>query len=46
MNERLLIDVVRSKPAIPLTAITCHSVAWPEYPKTVDPSLSASAALM
>jgi hypothetical protein len=28
MNERLLIDVVHCKPAVPLTASICHSVAY------------------
>jgi hypothetical protein len=27
MNERLLTDVVLSKPAVPVSASTCHSIA-------------------
>ncbi len=35
LNEGLLIAVALSEAAVPLPARTCHSAAWPEYPRRV-----------
>jgi hypothetical protein len=38
VNECLLVHVTHSTADVPVSASTCHSVAWPEYSRRVDKS--------
>jgi hypothetical protein len=44
-NERQLVAAACSKPAIPDSAITCHSVTWPECPQRVEAVQKLNVAL-